>query len=74
MKVQIGLKIERYIEMDFDVTEQELQALKDGENPFYEKMSSEAVAYGSSETDYAVYDMDGNEIVPWSRPIGNGES
>lgn len=72
MKVQIGLKIERYIEMDFDVTEQELQALKDGENPFYEKMSSEAVAYGSSETDYAVCDMDGNEIVPWSRPIGNG--
>lgn len=66
MKVIIALKIERYIEMEVDVTEKQLKELKDGENPFYEKMSSEAVAYGSTETDYAVRDMNGREIVPWS--------
>lgn len=64
-KVRIALKIQRYIEMEFDVTEEQFQELKDGENPFYEEMSSEAVAYGDSSTAYKVFDTDGSVIVPW---------
>ena len=51
-----------------DVTEDELNKLKNGENPFQEEMEIELDAgHGDIENDYAVCDEEGRTIVDWSR-------
>lgn len=51
-----------------DVTEDELNKLKNGENPFQEEMEIELDAgHGDIENDYAVCDEEGRTIIDWSR-------
>lgn len=65
MKVEITMEKTMRIAMEFDATEEQIEDLKRGENPFYEQMEKE-VENGEVEYDYAVTDLEGNEIVPWS--------
>lgn len=65
MKVEITMEKTMRIAMQFDATEEQIEDLKCGENPFYEQMEKE-VENGEVEYDYAVTDLEGNEIVPWS--------
>lgn len=50
---------------EFEVTEEQLESLKLGENPFYEDMEAD-IENGYEEWDYSVCDEDGNTIVDWS--------
>ena len=65
MKIEITMEKIMRIAMEFDATEEQIEDLKRGENPFYEQMEKE-VENGEVEYDYAVNDLEGNEIVPWS--------
>ena len=66
-KVEITMEKTIRVAMEFDVTEEQLEDLKCGENPFYEQMEKEIESEaGNIEDDYAVNDIDGNEIVPWN--------
>lgn len=65
MKVEITMEKTMRIAMEFDATEEQIEDLKRGENPFYEQMEKE-VENGEVEYDYAVTDLEGNEIIPWS--------
>lgn len=65
MKIEITMEKTMRIAMEFDATEEQIEDLKRGENPFYEQMERE-VENGEVEYDYAVNDLEGNEIVPWS--------
>lgn len=65
MKIEITMEKTMRITMEFDATEEQIEDLKHGENPFYEQMKKE-VENGEVEYDYAVNDLEGNEIVPWS--------
>lgn len=52
------------IAMEFEVSKKQVEDLKYGDNPFYEQMKKE-IENGEVEYDYAVNDLEGNEIVPW---------
>lgn len=64
MKVEITMEKVMRVAMEFDVTDEQLEALENGDNPFYEQMEAE-IDNGEVEYNYAVDDLDGNEIVPW---------
>lgn len=64
MKVEITMEKVMRVSMEFDVTDEQLEALENGDNPFYEQMEVE-IDNGEVEYNYAVDDLDGNEIVPW---------
>ena len=64
MKVEITMEKIQRVSMEFEITENQLEQLRYGENPFYEQMEKE-IESGFVEYDYAVCDDDGNEIVPW---------
>ena len=64
MKVEITMEKIMRVSMEFDVTDEQLEALENGDNPFYEQMEAE-IDNGEVEYNYAVDDLDGNEIVPW---------
>lgn len=64
MKIEITMEKTMRIAMEFEVTEEQIEALKCGENPFYEQMEKE-IENGDVEYDYAVNDIHGNEIVPF---------
>lgn len=65
MKIEITMERTMRIAMQFEVTKEQIEDLKRGENPFYELMKKE-IENGEVEYDYAVNDLEGNEIVPWS--------
>lgn len=65
MRIEITMEKTMRIAKEFDVTENQLEDLKRGENPFYDEMEKE-IETGDVEYDYAVNDLNGNEIVPWS--------
>lgn len=66
MKIKITMEKTIRVAMEFEATKKQIKNLKCGENPFCEQMEKE-MEYGaeSIEYDYAVNDLDGNEIVPW---------
>lgn len=64
MRVEITLEKTMRVSKVIDVTKEELEQLRCGDNPFQETMEVE-LEYGDVEYDYAVNDMDGTEIVPW---------
>lgn len=68
MIVNITIEKIARICVERDVTEDELNKLKNGENPFQEEMEIELDAgHGDIENDYAVCDEEGRTIVDWSR-------
>lgn len=67
MKVEITVEKTQRVAMEVEVTEEQLEQLKLGENPFYEDFKKElSNETGDIEYDYSVNDLDGNEIVSWS--------
>lgn len=66
MRVEIGYEVRKRISQIIDVTEEQLQKLRNGENPFEEVLYKDAIENGYEETDYSVNDMEGREIIPWS--------
>lgn len=65
MKVEITVEQTRRTSKVVEVTEDQLQELKGGINPFYMDMEKE-IDNGNVEWDYTVNDLDGKEIVPWN--------
>ena len=65
MLVEIIMEKKIRVSKNFEVTEEQLEGLKMGENPFYEDLENE-LSNGDEEWDYAVCDEDGNTIVDWS--------
>lgn len=65
MRIEITMEKVQRVSMEFEITEEQLERLKCGENLFYEQMENE-IESGCVEYDYTVYDLDGNEIVPWN--------
>lgn len=63
--VEITVEKVTRIAREVKVTQEQLEQLKNGENPFYDEIFAELD--GDIEYDYAVNDLNGNEIVPWSR-------
>lgn len=65
MKVEITMEKTMRIAMEFEVSKEQIEDLKCGKNPFFEQMKKE-IESGEVEYDYAVNDLEGNEIVQWS--------
>lgn len=67
MKIEITMEKTQRFTMEFDVTEDQLELLRSGENPFWDEMKKGIEkGEGVTEYDYAVNDLEGNEIVSWS--------
>lgn len=67
MRIEITMEKTTRVAMEIEATEEQIVALKNGKNPFYEQMEKEIKAgAGNIEYNYAVNDLGGNEIVPWS--------
>ena len=64
MKVEITMEKTMRVAMEFDVTEEQLEQLKSGINPFEAKMEKE-LKNGNIQYDYTVNDLEGREIVGW---------
>jgi len=66
-RVEITLEQTKRVCMEFDVTEEQLEMLQNGENPFADEMIDRLDWNDCNlEYDYAVNDMDGNTLVDWS--------
>jgi len=65
MKVSITLEKTLRVCMDYDVTEEQLEQLKNGDNPFEEEMEKE-LETGCKSYDYTVCDEEGKTIIDWS--------
>ena len=50
---------------EIKATEEEIESLRRGENPFESEFSDEEMEHGNIEWDYAVIDEDGRIIVDW---------
>lgn len=66
MKIEITMEKTLRVSMDFEATQEQVELLEKGINPFQEKLE-EKLPDGDVEYDYAVNDEDGNAIVPWGR-------
>lgn len=64
MKVEITMEKTRRIAKEVDVTEEQLDQLRNGFNPFKKEMEKE-IDLGDCEYDYAVNDENGNTVVDW---------
>ena len=64
MRVQITMEKTLRVAKEYDVTQEELEQLRSGVNPFYDDLESELDG-GDVEYDYAVTDEYGDDIVPW---------
>ena len=64
-KVEITLEQTKRVSMEFDVTDEQLEMLYSGKNPFMDEMVKELDG-GFHEYDYAVSDMEGKTLVDWS--------
>lgn len=65
MKVEITMEKVLRVSKEVEVTEGQLEKLKNGENPFKEEMDKE-ILDGYFDEDFAVCDLNGNVIVSWS--------
>lgn len=64
MKIKVTVEKTMRVAMEFDATEEQIEQLQCGENPFYDEIEKELPS-GDIEYDYAVHDSYGDEIVPW---------
>lgn len=64
-RVEITLEQTKRVAMEFDVTDEQLEMLRNGQNPFADEMEKELDS-GDLEYDYAVNDMFGRTLVDWS--------
>lgn len=66
MKIEITMEQTKRVAMEFDVTEEQLENVKNGENPFFDEMKNE-IENGNPdlEYDYSVCDEVGRTIVDW---------
>lgn len=62
MKVEITQAKTRVTYKIVEVTEDQLKELEKGINPFHEEIEKEPETI---EWDFAVNDLEGNEIIPW---------
>lgn len=65
MRIEVTLEKTQRVCQEFDATEEELERLKNGDNPFQEQLEKE-LPNGDEHYDYAVNDENGREIVPFS--------
>ena len=64
-KIEITMEKTMRVAMEFDATEEQIEMLERGENPFLDKMEKE-LEHGNVEYDYAVVDINtGLDIVTW---------
>lgn len=64
-RVEITLEQTKRVCMEFDVTDEQLEMLYSGKNPFMDEMVKELDG-SFQEYDYAVSDMEGKTLVDWS--------
>lgn len=64
MKIEVTMEKTMRVAKVFDATEAQLQALRDGINPFQKDLEAD-LENGGVEYDYAVDDEEGRTIVPW---------
>lgn len=65
--IEITMEKTQRVAMTFDATEEQLELLKTGENPFWDVMKKEIDAgAGDTEYDYAVCDECGKMLLDWS--------
>ena len=66
-RVEITMEKILRVAMEFDATEEQIEMLECGENPFLDEMEKELEQeHGNVEYDYAVVDVDTDEeIVTW---------
>lgn len=64
MKVELTMEKTQRVSKVYDVTEEQLDFLKAGINPFKERMEQELEA-GVCEYDFAACDVYGNTVVDW---------
>ena len=50
---------------EIEATEEEIESLRRGENPFESEFSDGEMEYGDIEWDFAAVDEDGGTIVDW---------
>lgn len=65
MRIEVTLERTQRACLEFDATKEELERLRNGDNPF-QKQLEEELANGDEHYDYAVNDGNGREIVPFS--------
>lgn len=65
MKIEVTLEKTQRVCLEFDATKEQLDMLRNGDNPFQAELEKELVN-GDEHYDYAVNDMEGREIVPFS--------
>ena len=63
--VRVVMERRQTVEKKFAATKEELEWLKNGENPFYDKMKEELAASKQEEYDYAVFGENEELIIPW---------
>ena len=65
-KIEITMEKIMRVAMEFDATDEQIEMLECGENPFEDEMEKR-LEHGDIEYDYAVVDQEtGLDIVPWS--------
>ena len=65
MIVEITLEKVLRVSKEVEVTKDQLEKLKNGDNPFKAEMEKE-ILNGCFDEDFAVCDLNGHVIVPWS--------
>ena len=64
-KIEITMEKTMRVAMEFDATEEQIEMLERGDNPFYDIMEKR-LDHGDVEYDYAVVDVDTDEeMVSW---------
>jgi hypothetical protein len=63
-KIEITFEKTQRISKEIEVTEDQLQSLINGENPFFDELESE-VGEGDTEYDYTVHDENESCLVDW---------
>lgn len=66
-KKVIGITVEKTLRVykELEATDEEIEQLEVGINPFEKEFSDEEMENGDIEWDYAVVDEDGRTIVDW---------
>lgn len=66
-KKVIGITVEKTLRVykEIEATEEEIELLRRGDNPFESEFSDEEMEHGDIEWDFAAVDEDGGTIVDW---------
>ena len=65
-RIEITMEKTMRVAMEFDATEEQIEMLRYGDNPFADEMEKE-LSNGDTEYDYAAVDLDtGRDIVAWN--------